>query len=134
MKPPRTTPPTVPSAPSPSPDSVTRTVRVDFTDPLTQTPELTEALTELLHSHGLRLAIRGTTKIGAPKVNPEGETTLVFSDINRSLTLPTPKAARKWLRKHSHSVTTARKEKSSWIFLTASPSVKVYFKSLPEKK
>lgn len=110
------------------------TVKIIFTDPNTETPELISELTEILHRHNLILSVKGKTKIGAPKINPTADTTLIFTDINKQITLPNPKTARKFLRKHSHTVTTCRKEKDQWIFHQSSQSIKLYFKTHTDTK
>lgn len=105
-------------------------IKIQFlnTEPSAHT-DLITALTETAHKFNTDLTVKGLTAKGAPKVNPEGDTVLSFTDINKTITLPNPKAARKWLRKHSHSVTTCRKEGNNWIFLKASEAVKLYFKT-----
>lgn len=104
----------------------TTSARISFTE-LPDTATITE-LTEFCHKHHINLTVKGLTRKGAPKVNPEGEVTVFFTDLNKSVTLPNPKAARKWLRKKAMTVTAARKEADRWIFLKASAAVTLYFK------
>ena len=98
-----------------------------------RTEEVVQAFTELCHKFSLTPKVRGEAGSGAPRINPEGEITVIFSDAKLQHTLKGARTARKWLRKHGLSVVNADKAQSNWTFAKTNDLVSKSLKPKPSK-
>lgn len=99
---------------------------VDIRMPMSvRTDEVVDAFTQLCHKFNLTAKIRGESKRGAPRSNPEGEIVIHFADSPLTKSIKDARTARKWLRKHQLSVTTAVKVNNQWTFKSISAAAKL---------